>query len=292
MKLAMFTKPFASLSIEETADVIAGLGFESADLTVRPREHVLPERVETDLPRAQEALARRSLTVAMLTTAITDPADPTAAPIFRTASRCGIKELKLGYWGYKGFGHIREQIADVQQKLAGLQSLAREYGVRASVHLHSGENIAAMAPVVAMLLDGLDPQAIGAYVDPGHMMVEGSLGGWRQGLDLLRDRISIVGVKDFGWREQVEGGTGGGRWSPCLVPLAEGSVPWDEVFAILRDFGFAGIVTLASAYQSSQARNPLSVPQVVEQTRADLAFVRARMQSASVSLDGATAARP
>ncbi len=60
--------------------MIAESGFRAVDLTVRPDGHVLPERVEDDLPRAVETLRRSGLTVPMITTAITDANDPLDAP--------------------------------------------------------------------------------------------------------------------------------------------------------------------------------------------------------------------
>ena len=40
----------------EMSKVVAEMGFDGVDLTVRPQGHVLPERVEADLPKAVEAI--------------------------------------------------------------------------------------------------------------------------------------------------------------------------------------------------------------------------------------------
>src|SRR5919201_4795736 len=125
--------------------------------------------------------------------------------------------------------------------------------------------MSALAPIVAWLLDGFDERALGAYVDPGHMTVEGSLGGWRQGLDLLGDRISLVAVKSFAWFREADPATGAWRWRPRLVPYAEGSVRWDEVFALLRQIGFDGIVSVDAPYQSEQSWRRLTLPELIEQ---------------------------
>jgi sugar phosphate isomerase/epimerase len=274
VQIVMFTKMLGSLPIERVGAVIADLGFDGADLTVRPQGHVLPERVAVDLPRAQEVLARYNLPVAMVTTAITDASAPHAEAIFKSAAQCGISYLKLGYWPYAGFGHIREQMAQVRARLAGIEALARTYGVKACIHTHSGDVLSALAPVVAMLLDGFDRTALGAYVDPGHMTVEGGLGGWKQGLDLLRDDVALVGVKSFGWFAQRNPASGDVRREPRLVPLAEGTVRWAEVFALLRQIGFDGVVSVHSEYQGPHSWRELALPALIEQTRADLAYLR------------------
>jgi len=57
-KISIFSKHLQWLDYKEMANVLHEIGFDGADLTVRPGGHVLPDRVEEDLPKAAEALAR------------------------------------------------------------------------------------------------------------------------------------------------------------------------------------------------------------------------------------------
>ena len=50
--LCMFSKHFPELKYDELGKTCKDLGFAGIDLTVRPKGHVLPERVADDLPRA------------------------------------------------------------------------------------------------------------------------------------------------------------------------------------------------------------------------------------------------
>jgi sugar phosphate isomerase/epimerase len=274
MQIVMFTKMLGHLSIDDVADVIADLGFDGVDLTVRPHGHVLPENVETDLPRAQEILTRRHFPISMISTGVVDASDPYAEAIFKTAARCGISFLKLGYWPYAGFGHLRSQIGEARRKLVGIEALAQKYGLKACVHIHSGDTLSALAPVVALLLEGCDRHALGAYIDPGHMSVEGGLSGWVQGLDLLADFVTLVGVKSFGWFPETDPVTAEHRWVPKIVPLAEGNVCWSKVFALLKQIGFDGVVSVHSEYGGTESWRALSPAEIVKQTRADLAYLR------------------
>ena len=105
------------------------------------------------------------------------------------------------------------------------------------------------------------------------MTVEGGLSGWQQGIDLLQDRIRLIAVKDFGWvRSSSDGKV---AWRPQMVPLEEGIVRWPEVFACLRQIGFDGVVSLHSEYQGSHSWRDLSLDELIEQTRADLDYLRA-----------------
>ena len=54
-KLIGFTKPFDTLSPEETADVVSFAGWDGVELGIRAKSgHVKPDRVEDDLPKMSE----------------------------------------------------------------------------------------------------------------------------------------------------------------------------------------------------------------------------------------------
>src|SRR5688572_19882500 len=71
----VFSKPLQWLDYAGTAALIKEAGFGGIDYTVRSAGHVLPEKVQDDLPRAIEAAKKAGLKVEMITTAITDPSD-------------------------------------------------------------------------------------------------------------------------------------------------------------------------------------------------------------------------
>ena len=267
MQIVLFSKMFDRLPTGELADLAATLGFDGIDLTVRPKGHIEPEEAEKRLPGAVEIFRARGLSVPMITTAITDPGEPHAEAIFRAASRCGVKFLKLGYWPYRGLGTLLTDIEAVRGKLRGIARLAEKYGVCAAVHIHSGDFLTADPAVVYMLLRDLDPDLVAAYVDPGHMALEGGRSGWKMGLDILSDRIRLVAVKDFAWRKEVDD-KGNVKWTFEHVPLREGIVPWEEVFSILKRIGFDGVVSLHNEYPGR------SHEELVELAREDISYLR------------------
>jgi sugar phosphate isomerase/epimerase len=274
MKLVMFSKHLAPLSIEEAGETVRNLGLDGLDLTVRPGGHVLPEAAAGDLPRAVAALRAQGVAVPMITTGIISASQPGAAPTFAAAAEAGVRRLKLGYWPYLPFGTLREQLDQARRELDGLERLAEEHGVCACIHTHSGNYLSATSAGMHLLLEGRDPERIGAYLDPGHMTVEGGAGGWRQGLDLLQGSVRLIAVKDFGWTREERGPGEKPHWRAQLVPLEEGFVPWPEVFACLRQIGFDGTVTLHSEYQGSHSWRDLSLAELLDQTRRDLAYLR------------------
>jgi sugar phosphate isomerase/epimerase len=266
----LFSKHLGSLSVAEAGRAIADLGFEGVDLTVRPRGHVLPENARAELVGAVRTLADLGLAVPLITTGITAADDPYAVDIFETAAKAGVPNLKLGYWRYGEFGTFRSRMDEIARKLDGLEALAQRTGVRAVIHIHSGDNMSALAPVVWHWIVDRDPAAIGAYADPGHMVVEGGLGGWRMGLDLLGERIAVVAFKDYTW-QATEGPSGEPQMARVAVPLGQGMVPWPEVLDCLQGVGFDGWISVHREYGEQTAGV------VVADIPADLEYLRAVM---------------
>jgi sugar phosphate isomerase/epimerase len=273
MQFVMFSKHLAPLSVEEAARRAGAIGFCGLDLTVRPGGHVEPEQVAT-LPAAVDRVRRMGCEVPMITTAIISAGEPYAEDIFRAAADSGIRELKLGYWHYRGFGSLRQQLDEAMRDLDGLSLLARRTGVRASIHSHSGDFLSADGAVVWFLLKDRDPKELGAYVDPGHMVVEGGLSGWRMCLDLLSPWVSLVAVKSMAWEHSYDPALAQERWRAQMVPLRQGTVPWLEVFRCLHQIGFDGIVSVHSEYQGSHSWRDLSLEELLVQTAEDLAFIK------------------
>src|ERR1044071_9084992 len=96
----VFSKNFHWLDYKAMADVVAELGFDGIDLTVRPEGHVLPERVADDLPKAVEAIRKAGLQVHMIVTAITNADDQFTEPILKAAASQGISYYRMGWMNY------------------------------------------------------------------------------------------------------------------------------------------------------------------------------------------------
>ncbi len=281
MQLVMFTKMLQEFPVAEAAGRIKELGFDGVDLTVRPGGHVLPDRVAKDLPAAVGAIHAQGLAVPMASTAITRAGDPHAETIVAECARQGIRLLKLGYWPAKK-GAVREAIDGARRELDGLERLAAAHDVTFGIHNHSGPGYVNCQPaIVGHLLRDRDPRRVASYFDPGHAAVEGGNGGWRQNLELLAPHIRLVAVKDFAWHASP--GKVKVSWSQQQVPLKDGLVAWPEVFDALARMNFEGPVSLHSEYKGSHSWRDLTTPELIEQTAADLAFVKALIGPRSAS---------
>ncbi len=271
MKLLMFTKMLKNigkLTLDEAGRYIAEMEFDGADLVVRPDGYVLPEEVAEKLPEAIGVLKSKGLIVPMITTNITNADEGYAEEIYGTASKYGVRFIKLGYWQYEGLGKIRSQIERVREQLKGIQSLGKKYHIASAIHTHSGSVLSANPAIVLMLLQGFDPEYICAYIDPGHILAESGPTGLEMGIDILSQQIRLVAVKNFWYFRVTDEKTGKKRWERRMLPLEEGIVPWPQVFNHLKTLGFDGNVSVHSEYEN------LTLEELIHQTKEDVRYLK------------------
>src|ERR1700761_9454182 len=91
LKICVFSKHLQWTNISDAASIARDIGFDGVDITVRAEGHVLPGRVETDLPAAVEAVHKAGLQVPMITSEIMSVDTPHAGAVLKTASQLGIR---------------------------------------------------------------------------------------------------------------------------------------------------------------------------------------------------------
>ena len=272
-RIGGFTKSFQDLPIPEVCRRFKQLGLDGLDLTVRPQGHIEPEQAARELPQAAAAAKQEGLEILFLTTAVTD-ADEAADRLLGAAAEQGIRRIKLGYYRYQPFGTLAGQLAEVRKRLAGVAQLAAKHQVLPCVHIHSGPYLPSHGTQLYELLRDFSPQQVGAYLDTGHMAVEGGGDGWRQGIDLLAPWIALVAVKNFAWEVAGRDERGQQRWRTKTVPIADGVCPLPEYLAALKKVGYAGIYSLHSEYKGAHSFQDLSTEECLQQTATDLQHLR------------------
>ena len=274
MQFVLFTDNLADLSVREACRAAKGAGFDGLDLTLRPGGHVKPENAEAGLAEAKRTADDEGVTIPMVSTAVTDADSPHAEAIFAAAAHYGARRVKLGYWEYRPFGTLAKQIDQARGKLERVARLAEKYHVLPCVHCHSGRQLAAGGALLYLVLKDFRPSEAGAYVDPMHMTIEGSLSGWELGLDLLGPWVALVGIKNFRWLPAARDRQGQQRYRWEYTPLADGQAPLPEFMGYLRQLKYDGIVSLHSEYKGGSSFRRLTTPELVEQSAADLRFLK------------------
>lgn len=261
-QIIAFSKAFQELNFEDTADLVAEVGWDGIECPVRRGGHVLPERVEEDLPKLVEALAKRGRKTLHITTDILDATDPVQQRVLRTAGKLGVRVYRLSWFQYRADLPLPRQIAECRARLKDLAALNRELGLCGGYQNHSGaKNVGAPVWDIYQMLEGFDPRHMGICFDIGHATVEGG-NAWSLHARLMEPQFAAVYVKDFTWRKT------GKVWQPEWCPLGEGMVN-RSFFDLLGKSSFRGFISQHQEY-------PLgTVPERLQAFKKDLAALKA-----------------
>ncbi len=241
-KIGGFTKVLQELSYEKTAQAAVDVGWDGIECPVRAKGHVLPERVEDDLPRMVDALKAKNLEVLALATDIHGVDEPTTEKVLRTALKQGIRLYRLGGLKYKEGVSIPKQLEEFRARLKDVAALNRELGLTGLYQNHSGNGyVGASIWDIHEMVKDFDPKQIGVHFDIGHATVESGL-SWPTSFALVKERVGAVIVKDFYWTHKPGEGA-----KTVWVPIGEGSIQ-PRFFGMLRASGFKGPITMQFEY--------------------------------------------
>ncbi|MCZ6674895.1 MAG: TIM barrel protein [Verrucomicrobia bacterium] len=281
LSVHVFSKHLQFLDYKEMAKVVADLGFDGVDLTVRPGGHVEPEHAERDLPKAVEANADKGLLSVMMTSGVNNASDPVNVQVLKTASDQGIKFYRMAYYKYAAEKSWRENLDDVRVDMLALAEVNKDLGLHGAYQNHSGQYVGAYIPDLVYMLEGLDPRWSGCQYDIRHATVEGGR-AWPMGLEWLKEYLSTIVIKDFIWAER------NGKYDVLNTPLGDGMVDFIEYFKLLRKLDVHPTVTMHAEYDLGGANHgkreiTISKKQVYKALGKDLKLLRALWQKSAES---------
>ncbi|MBI4909110.1 MAG: TIM barrel protein [Acidobacteria bacterium] len=244
MVLCAFSKHFQWTSVKECAELCASWGYEGIDLTLRPGGHVLPERVEEDLPKAFEAVKKAGITMPMVTSHIVDAKTPHAENVLKTLNKLGIHYYRWGGFRYTENAPLPRQVDEFKARTKDLAAMNKQYNVCAMYHTHSGvTQVGASFWDLYMILKDYDPESVSVNYDIGHATVEGGLGGWIHSSRLLLPHTRGIAIKDFAWGKNARG-----AWAPNWCAIGQGMVNFKQFFTMVKAAGFHGPLQLHMEY--------------------------------------------
>jgi sugar phosphate isomerase/epimerase len=242
MRYVYFTKSLQSLDVPGLITFFKNCGLDGADMAVRPDFPVTPANVREKLPDAAQQMRDAGLNLAIVTTPVTlaDAVSKESIAIFEACAKAGVPAVKIGYFRYNG--KFDADLAAARQKLAGFAKLAERTGVRVAYHTHSGTYIGNNAAGLRLLLQDLDAHHVNAYLDTGHLAVNG--GPIREEFDIARPWLGLIAIKDMLWRKGTRG------WESHVVPAGEGIVKWNEVAQAIKACQYDGVISLHGEYET------------------------------------------
>ncbi len=272
LSVNIFSKHLQFLNYHDMASAAREIGFDGVDLTVRPNGHVLPERVESDLPKAIEAIRQAGLSHTMMTTAVDDASDAVDKRVLETAATQGIKFYRMNWLTYPPGSSIPEAVKQFQQTIRGLSILNRKLGIVGAYQNHAGPRAGASIWELHDMVSTARKSHMGVQYDIRHAVVEGGL-SWKTGLRLIHPEIKILAIKDFIWEKRD------GRYYVQDVPLGTGMVDFKSYFTLLKEYGVNVPVSLHIEYPVGGAEHGLTKITVDENVvfdamRRDLKWLR------------------
>ncbi len=227
----MFQPPVTK-GVDELCELMAKAGFDGIQWTVRPKGHVLPERVAENLPKVAAAVKKQGLKSTTICTAITGD-DAASEKILKVAADCGFKLFRPGYFFYDVKKETFQQSMDrIKRGFASLAKLAEKTGLKATYQNHSSWGPSVFGGLlwdIHECVRDLDPKYVGIEYDPMHAFFETNL-SWTHGFELTAPWIGAVDLKDFHYQLSKKNPKNHAKF---LCPAGDGVVPWKDVKRIL-----------------------------------------------------------
>lgn len=158
--------------------------------------------------------------------------------VLEAAQRLGASFIRVGVHSYDRSRPFPELFDEQRKYLQQAEKLCLQFGIKGLIELHH-VTIAPSASAAYRLLEGFDPAALGAMLDPGNMVNEG-FENWRMGMEQLGPYLAHVHMKNAAWR--VEDSGGAHRWKCDWTQIDKGIVDWAQVVADLKAVGYEGYI--------------------------------------------------
>lgn len=281
-KISIFSKHLHWLNWELMAETALKLGFDGIDLTVRPNGHVLPERVEEDLPNVFEICKNVGLEIIMICTNIKDVSDPVTEKIIKTASRLGIKFYRLSWYEYDKNLDLNKNLENIKSKLTDIAAMNEHYKIKGSYQNHDGVWFGAPVWDLGKILREINSKWLGCQFDILNAVIEAS-NSWQLGLEFIVPFIHNIDIKDAFLNFQS------GKMELQYVPLGNGMVDFTQFIRLIKKFGISVPYSMHFEYDLGGADTGLpkiSVPEKVifDAIKRDLAAFK-KMLSKNIYTD-------
>ena len=119
----IFSKHLQFLDYKTTGAMASEMGFSGVDLTVRPKGHVLPETVLSDLPKAVKDITASGVSCNMITTSIESVNNHLDVNILKAASKEHITFYRTNWFKYKEGVSMPDSLLLYQEEIKKLGDL-------------------------------------------------------------------------------------------------------------------------------------------------------------------------
>ena len=237
VEMAVFTKPWPGLSMVELAELVHGMGFDAAEVPVRPGFQVEPDRVAADLPRLVSTLGDAGVKVCSVASGLDEP-------IFAACADTGVPVIRIMAPVRRGAYEASEE--EFRRLVGDALPLAEKYGVRIGVQPHQGDNISS-GVTMHHALRGFSTDHVGVIWDAAHDALAGYAP--ETGLEVVWHQLVMVNLKNA-YYERVNGPEAdAAEWHSHFTTGRHGLASWPRVAAELIRRDYRGTVCLTAEYE-------------------------------------------
>jgi len=248
------TSTLAAFTFDAALQLSAGAGYEGVELRVHGNCHVSLQELQRRCVEIKRQVEAHRLELRGYSTCFGVNEAGAIDAMIDICARTGVRYFGVtlplaGVAAVRNLGSDRAVVPSYREGMpAGeilrtvrltLQHLARRTklaGVCALLEIHWGTVMSSFSSAHA-LVRGLDPDAIAITFDPANMVIEGKE-DWEYGIDLLREHLANVHIKNASWVRA------GGHWSWQWDGLQQGMVEWPELFRLLASRGYRGMLAM------------------------------------------------
>ena len=196
--IIVFEKPIQTLEYDRMGEILAKMGIQGIEATIRKGGHIAPEEAEEEVPKMVAALAENGQKALIAATNVSE-ANAESEKFLRILKANGITKYRSNYYRYDLKKEMLPQVRENAAKLKNLAAMNKEIGVQSLYQTHSGYKYAgAMSWDAALMFDGIDPDYAAIAYDLRHFRADSGL-SWKTALATVKKHIRSIYVKDAVW---------------------------------------------------------------------------------------------
>lgn len=265
LKLSVFTVMLPELSLDETAALLAEMGFNGVEWRVRDLRDDLRDKsysfwgnVKNDLglynieERAREikqVCDSAGLELCSLGTYLSCSDYENIRKVARVAAEIGCPQFRVGTAKYDADRGYKVQFDETVEHFKVVEDIMKEYGVRALIETHM-KMITPSPSAAFRLVSHFDPTCIGVILDPGNLVVEGYEDALMS-IDILGEYLGLVHAKNMRWLIDGVGDNCDLVWKFESSTLRNGMADWGKIIAGLRNAGYSGFLSMEDFSQGN-----------------------------------------
>ena len=273
--IAIFEKVFEALSYDELANAMVAIGADGVEATIRPGGHIEPAVATDEVPKMAEAMQKRGKRIVIAATHIRRVDELHTVSLLQTIARQGITHYRMGHYYFDLNKPLKVQLKNYGAMARDLSALNQEVGLQGLYQNHSGANrergfLGALGWDAAMMLDGIDPDALGIAIDTRHLRMDAG-SSWRTALAVCKPHVRSIYIKDGVWK-----GERGDEYKD--VPLDTGFVN-KSIFDAIRSGLKPMPLCIHMEWLGYRVFKKDEIPQAIEAHQRDLSVLRRWMAS-------------